>query len=361
VILLFNDRGHQVDGIRDHTRNLKRTIEKSGNLLVFEHERVPVDWRFDREILRSTGSSGDQPTAVILQYSPFCYGRWGFAPWLMTSMVRMRLRRSRPRLALNVHEPYVPVTSWRTLVMGGWQRFQLAVLRYSADVVLSSVEEWQERFARTWPSRPAHHLPVASNFPDRRAERADERRRLGATEKTIVIGALGRDHPSWMPAHVTAAANSVAAHGHDVLLLNLGAETQPLAGLDPAVRVERPGFLTAAEVGARIAACDIFVSPLIDGVSTRRGTVMAALQHGVPVVGTEGPLTDTVLREARGALTLVPVDRPDELAGAALALASSTSSREAGGVEARALYERCFDWPIVANRLLDALQAVEPE
>ena len=66
--------------------------------------------------------------AVLVQYNPFSYGRWGFAPWLVALTWALRLRRREPRIALMVHEPYVPMITWRSTVMGLWQRAQLRLL-----------------------------------------------------------------------------------------------------------------------------------------------------------------------------------------------------------------------------------------
>jgi glycosyltransferase involved in cell wall biosynthesis len=89
---------------------------------------------------------------------------------------------------------------------------------------------------------------------------------------------------------------------------------------------------------------------------------MAALQHAVPVVGTSGRLTDSVLAQATDALTLVPVDRPDLFGDAVVELAQSPDDADRRGRTGRALYESTFDWPVIAGRLLQAfeLESVQP-
>ncbi len=41
-------------------------------------------------------------------------------------------------------------------------------------------------------------------------------------------------------------------------------------------------------VAEAIAAMDIMLNPFTDGISTRRGSALAALQQGVPLVTTKG-------------------------------------------------------------------------
>ena len=111
-----------------------------------------------------------------------------------------------------------------------------------------------------------------------------------------MLGCLGRDHWAWLGDYVVEAANAIAASGRPVTLFNLGAEAPPLRGLEAGIEVLTPGFLDAEIFAARLAATDVFLVPTVDGASTRRGSLMAALQHGLPVLATDGDLTDGVLR-----------------------------------------------------------------
>jgi len=67
-----------------------------------------------------------------------------------------------------------------------------------------------------------------------------------------------------------------------------------IARYDLGDRVIRTGFVTPEEVSAHLLACEAIVLPYRDGVSFRRGTFMAALAHGCPVITTQPafPLPD---------------------------------------------------------------------
>jgi glycosyltransferase involved in cell wall biosynthesis len=359
VTVVHGDRGLAVDGIRDHGGRL--VTELARRRLSARELRLPVCRRRggSRQMWRALRRSRPG-TAIVVQYSPFCYGRWGFAPWLPAMLIATRSRRRsrRPLLAVMIHEPYVPMSGWRWALMGSWQRLQLGAVRLGADAVFTSIEPWVNELAGQPPRGPVVHLPVGSNFPDGRAQREQQRRRLGIEPNAIVLSCLGTDHPGWLPDYVAAAADAVAAAGSaPPVLLNLGAQAPALGGLDPRVEVRRPGYLTAPELAASLAASDLFLLPLVDGVSTRRGALMAALQHGLPVVGTAGPLTDSILRRAAPALRLTTVGDRGAFAAAAAALAHDPAARAEAGAAARALYESEFDWPVIADRLLAELAA----
>jgi glycosyltransferase involved in cell wall biosynthesis len=311
-------------------------------------------WPRRRRWLRRRRASAESWDVVLLQYNPFLYGRYGFAPWLVWKLARLHMRWRRPRIALMVHEPYVPMRGWRWTLMGLWQRTQLAMLRRSSDVVFASIEAWTERLHRQSPSRPTAHLPVGSNLPDRRCEREEARRLLGAADGELVIATFSSGHPSHDLGLVEAALRALTERGRECVFLALGDGARLPLGLPRGVRVERPGELPGEELAARLAAADIFMAPLIDGISTRRTTAMAALQHGLPIVATDGPLTDRVFRGFPDAVGLVPVGHPARFAAEVVRLADQPAVRAALGRAGERLYQSELDWPVAARRLLSA-------
>ena len=357
LILLHSDRGRAVDGIRDHSRFLAQELSRrSIQVRMGAPQGGPngagaAAWA--RAIYRLRGAGPG--SAVVLQYMPFCFARWGFAPWLPLYLLALRLQSRRPTIAIVVHEPYVPMISWQWVLMGLWQRLQLFALRATADVLFTSIDLWARTLEKPPPRRPVQRLPVGSNFPDRRSKRDDARVRLGFDEGTIVLATIGRDHPVWRREYVVAAVNAIAESGRAVELLSLGGEAPELVGLDAAVAVHRPGYLEDDELAENLAAADMFLAPLLDGVSTKRGTLMAALQHGLPVVGTVGPMTDPILRDSREALRLTEVRDPDSFADSAVQLAEDEVARMSAATAARQLYESHFSWPVIASELIEAL------
>jgi glycosyltransferase involved in cell wall biosynthesis len=266
----------------------------------------------------------------------------------------MLLRRTRPdvRQAVMVHEPFVRINSVKSLVMGTWQRLQLRAVLSGADVVMVTTSSWI-------PLLPAHchavAVPAGSNLPDRRERRESQRRALGVGGDTLVLATFGTDHPSRLLDHVVAAANAVAAHRQPVTLQCLGAGTLALHGLDPAVVVHRPGRQSIDDLATELSAADIFLAPFADGLSTRRTTLMAALQHALPVVGTAGRLTEPDLRAEDAAIHWVASGDRKRFADAALVVAEDAALRQQCGVAARALYDRRFSWELIARVILGAL------
>jgi glycosyltransferase involved in cell wall biosynthesis len=328
-----------VDGIRDYADCLAASLRDRGLDVEVDHDRPDAR---DADV-------------VLVQYNPFSYGKRGFAPWLPPTLRDLRRRTPRPRVCLIVHETYVPAENWRWAIMGAWQRRQLKQLLALSDVVFATIETRVRELANLGAPRPVEYLPVGSNLPDMRHVRTAARERLGIVTEALAIGAFGTGHPARRTNDIARAAISAAACGVEVVVLNLGAGAPPIDDVPPTVRVITPGRLDAAAVAEHLAAADMFVAPYLDGVSTRRTTVMAALQHGLPVVGTDGPLTDDLLRESRDALVLVPVADRERMDDAIQGLVLSGEDRQMRAAAARALFERCFDWPVITSKLMSAL------
>ena len=120
-------------------------------------------------------------------------------------------------------------------------------------------------------------------------------------------------------------------------------------------RVIRTGYLPEAETSAALLACDVMALPYRDGVSLRRGTLMAALAHGRAIVSTTSDTQPDELRAGED-IVLVAPDAPEQLAQALLELSREPHRRARLGEGARALAAR-FGWEAIAARTVDVLAA----
>lgn len=360
IVLAYRPARRAGDGILDHRAILAEELRTRPGVQV-ELADVGPDWAY-----REPAASVRTADAVVFEYEAFAYGRWGVAPWLVAAMRRVRRRPPGPVVAVVVHELYanepnvrMPDLGWRWKAIGVWQRLQLEAVRRNADVLCVSVGAWAAELGRRRPPRRVAHLPVGSNLPDMSAHRADGREGLGAAEQTLVVALFGTGHPSQLVTYLPPAINAIADEGHRVIALNLGAGAPALGGIRADVEVVSPGRLDAEPLARLLSAGDLFLGPWVDGASTRRTTLMAALQHRLAVVATDGPLTDPVLREG-GALRLVPAGQPERFAALAQELAREGSARRQAAERGHALFERAFTWPVIASALLEALGAARP-
>jgi glycosyltransferase involved in cell wall biosynthesis len=356
LLFVYPEPAARVDGIRDYAARAVEQLRVEGEDAALLHpDRGP---RLGPTIVSAVGRRDH--VAILVQYNPFAWGRWGFAPFLVVALALLRAARPRARVLLVVHEGYVPIRGWRSLLMGGWQRMQLRILLSLAHGAVATTGRLTAELSRAWPRRRVDHLPVGSNLPDERDSRAHGRELSGYTGQ-LVIASFSAGHETHLPTHVAGAAEAVArATDEPVVLLQLGSNNPSPSDVLAVSRQVAPGYLEDAELARALATADIFLAPFSDGATTRRTTLMAALQHGIATVTTVSDSTESVLRED-GTLALAAVDDIDGFAAQAVRVATDRSAREQHAHNGRALYEHCFSWPIVCAGLRSTIAAISRE
>ncbi|HSM54689.1 MAG TPA: glycosyltransferase family 4 protein [Candidatus Sulfomarinibacteraceae bacterium] len=111
-------------------------------------------------------------------------------------------------------------------------------------------------------------------------------------------------------------------------------------------RVHWTGFVPDELVSAHMAAADLMVLPYRDGVSLRRGTLMAALAHGRPIISTEPELPVHELEHGRN-IWLAPKADHEALASAITRLREAPDLRKKLG-QAAAQSAQQFTWESIA-------------
>lgn len=360
------------DGIGDYTASLAGEMAASHQVSALTSHNYPFDplpgvsieplFRIgDPKSFDALDSwaHAEAPDWMILQYQCFAYGRRGLNLRLPRVMGRIARRAGKTRFALMVHEPSILTTDLRAKIMRSYQLWQLRSLGRSAHAVFFSIDAWRRQYGPWFPRGQNFHLPVMSNIPRLDTDRAAIRKELGLSEKDFAIGLFGYAHVSRALHRTHDAARGARQAGLNPVLLYIGAEGHTVRQALGDLAFLDQGALSRAEVSRRFAAMDLYVSAFADGISTRRTSLMTALQHGVPVVGTTGALTDSVLAEQRDkAIRLVPIEDGEGLAQIVRELAADPAGRETLGQEGRRFYERTFAPPVVARRQIEILEGV---
>ncbi len=305
-----------------------------------------------------------RPDWLLVQYVPHMYGRGGIN--LALPLLLWWWRRRAGAIVLLIHELYLPWSlAPRRLLAAVIQRLMLAMSILAARHVGVSTEVWRRRLAHLFPFRRScfHHLPTPSNIPPvpmSPPERVSLRRQLGVAPDEILLGFFGTLHDSKLIDYLGESLQALLARGHRARLLCIGPTPSELLralnGIDASwrERVLGTGYLSAEEVSRYLSAIDLFLLPLIDGVSSRRSSLMAALSHRIPVVATVGPGTDPVLAR-RAALALSPVGDKAAFVAQVLALVDDPERRHRVGMGGWDLYRTEFSWSVVTDRLLRLL------
>lgn len=222
---------------------------------------------------------------------------------------------------------------------------------------------------RQWRSNAAL-IPIGSNIPAAsRADAGSVRARYGIPDGATLLTTFGLLNQSKGIDTVIDALGLLKRQGMDARLLLIGAGTganDPTnrgtqAALDAQIAatgltgaVTRTGPLPPAEVARALAASDACLLPYRDGASPRRGSLLAALAQGIPVVTTT-PATHVYdgLPEPRDgdAALFVPPGDNRALADAARRIMDDAplAARLRSGAAA---YAARFTWPAIAAQTL---------
>ena len=151
-----------------------------------------------------------------------------------------------------------------------------------------------------------------------------------------------------------AAAAIARVSSQPVVLLLLGNKNALPVEVPLVERTVTPGYLDERSLARALAAADLFLAPFSDGASTRRGSLMAALQHGVATITTRSDKTEAALADSN-AMVLTPAGDAASFARQAAVVAADATLRRTHAIAGQQLYERCFSWPVVCVRLRDVI------
>ena len=303
------------------------------------------------------------PRRLLVQWVPHGYGyramNLPFCLWLWN-----RATQHRDRVEIVVHEPYLAFTrrSWKQTSVALAHRLMTMVLLNVAHRIWVSIPAWEAHWRPYTLGRRMEFnwLPVVSNVPvlDDPAGVKKIRARV-APAGGLILGHFGTydRHVAALLKRSVPALLARDRTGLAVLLLGRGSESMrdALIRRHPQLSgsLHAAGTLTASDLSRHISACDVMMQPYMDGVSSRRGSVMAALSHGVPVVTTSGRLTESLWAES-GALALAPAEDVAALVKETERLLRDREARCRMGAAGRALYDERFDLRRIVAALREA-------
>ncbi len=332
-------------------------------------------WGSWRTILRMAEEM--KADVLNVQYQAAAYG---MHPAINLLPLRLRARKHRPRVVVTFHDLKVPYLLPKAGRVRWW--VVLALAHWSDAVIVTNAEDL-ETLAPYSLSPAPYLIPIGSNIepaPPSDYDRDAWRARWGVGPEDILLSYFGFLNESKGGETLMRALDGVVKKGYRARLLMVGGKwgsSDPtnvayaqrvealIDELGLSERVMWTGYTPPEEVSANLLASDICVLPYRDGASFRRGSFMAALVHGLPIVTTSaGPLAADLesaahlpsLRDGENVL-LVPPDDTAVLAEAIARLADSPELRQRLGQGAKEM-SAAFGWDRIAEQTLEVYHAI---
>jgi glycosyltransferase involved in cell wall biosynthesis len=299
------------------------------------------------------------PRRLLVQWVPHGFGYHSMNVWFC---VWLAMRAwSGDDVELMVHEPYLEFRRGplRHTAMALVHRVMTILLLAAARKVWMSIPAWESRLRPYALGRaiPMQWLPVPGCVGDRAAVPAAAiRLRYAPVRQPLLahFGSYGSAVTRLLEERLPPLMDGPLTPS--LLLLGSGSDQfrDVLLEKHPSwkTRVHAAGYLPAADLSAHIAACDVFVQPYPDGITSRRTSAMVCLSHAKPVVTTSGHLTEPLWAET-GAVTAVDVDDPAAFTAAVTDLLGRDDARRVLGLRGQHVYVEHFS----VTRVVDALRA----
>ena len=212
-------------------------------------------------------------------------------------------------------------------------------------------------------SLQAKMIPIGSNILSAKAMTSAELRQKHALEKEdFILGFFGFINHSKGVDTLLHALKKI--NDDNIKLLLIGGRTgasdstnityadeidRLITELELQQQVIWTGYVTEEEVSGYLQLADILTLPFRDGASFRRGSLMAAIEQGRPIITTQPALDIPEFNS--NSMMLVPADNPAELAQAITTLMQSSEKRQQLQANVKDLRKH-FDWNTIAQETL---------
>ena len=359
-VAILGWRDEPTDAVLEYCEYLRDALKQQGIALELFRVRWPgLGWRRALDELREkvTCSRG---AWFILQYTALTWSRRGFS-WRVLSVLRI-LKKSGARCAVMFHdsEGY----PGNRLVDRVRRFVQIRTMRRSlqlADVAIVNVPPENLPWLPAG-SRNTVLIPVGANLPSPESAWSQEPIPEGQPPR-VAIFSLSPGRAGEEEIQTIAEAASYTAHkagGLCLVMLGRNSEAgaillkRKLAGAP--VEIDVRGLLPADEIVRVLASCNVML--FVRGpISSRRGSAIAGIACGLPIVAQEGWETGWPITEA--GVVLVPEASKEGFGPALLRVLSDKSYRALLAARSRTAQERYFSWRAIANQYAQVLRKNE--
>jgi glycosyltransferase involved in cell wall biosynthesis len=352
-VALLGREDQPTDALEDYCKLLAQSLHKRGySLEIFRVLWAEQGWR--RALKDANKRFAEERGGwVLVQYTPLAWSRRGF-PLRFARMIE-GLKGAGIHVLIVFHDP--EPFGGRRFRDRLRRRVQLAVMRRAAqlaDKIVSTISPDRVAWMQDPPIRAKTLLlPVGSNLPvvPRKAQRPGKR-----IPEIIVFGFSNLASETSMIAWVLARAAEVMGSLH-LTVFGRGAKVAatlllPLLAGTP-VELEDFGILESERAGSLLANADVqlFVR---SGLSTRRGSGIAGIACGLPIIGFSDGETAFPITEA--GVRLVPMGDREGLVRELVLVLKQQTLRETLRQRNLEATERYFSWDRIADSYLAFLR-----
>ncbi|GAC1678126.1 MAG: glycosyltransferase family 4 protein [Candidatus Acidiferrum sp.] len=308
-----------------------------------------------RELRRQSASWRGQ--WVFVQYNALAWSSRGF-PLRLRKVLKV-LRQSGARIGVVFHdvEPYGGSRLIDKLRRAAQLHTMRAALRF-ADLSVFTIPMDKISWLQKATANTAF-IPVGANLPPTSPAATNQPSAPGGRLRVAVFGITGGATGLRESAEIVHAVRAAAAKTPALQLFAFGRHADDRGSLlreglrDLPVDVLVEGVLPASRVAQELSSSDVLL--FVRGqISSRRGSAIAGIACGLPVIAYPGPETAPPITEA--GVVLVSQADPAELGAALTRVFTDQAYRASLAARSVAAQQKYFSWKAIASRYAEELR-----
>jgi glycosyltransferase involved in cell wall biosynthesis len=289
----------------------------------------------------------------LLQYTALGWSQRGF-PWRFLGLLK-RLKKDGARCAVVFHD--METYPGERLVDRVRKWVQLHAMRKAArlaEVTILTVPREKIPWLDATTAN-AVFIPVGANLPEPEKAWPKPGVKEGAPPAVAVFAITGGDKGKEEAQAIADAALFASAQIGPLRVVLLGRNSDSAKTyLDERfrgtrVRIEVLGLLPAEKVVEALGACDVLLFVRAP-ISSRRGSAIAGIACGLPVIAQEG--WETAAPITLAGIAFIPAGEKREWGPALLRVLTDTEYRAALAARSRAAQTQYFSWDAIASQYL---------
>jgi glycosyltransferase involved in cell wall biosynthesis len=357
ITALLGRRDEPTDAVEEYCRYLGGALRAHG----FEPEVVRVSWaeRGWSSALRELAQQAVDWRGrwVCVQYTALAWSARGF-PLQFVRILNL-LRRAGTRVAVVYHDPGpFPGTRYVDQFRRAVQRYVMRQSLRCSELAIFTVPLNNVSWLGL-PSSKAVFIPVGANLPINTFNEEKTYKAPPDVLRVAVFGITGGDRGREESARIADVLRFVSARIGKLELHAFGRQADAFESIlceslrDAQVDVLVKGVLPPEEVVRELNSADalLFVR---GAISTRRGSAIAGIACGLPVIAQRGAETSGPVEEA--GVVMVSGDKPAEFGEALLQVLIDPVYRAQLAESSRRAHRKYFSWQRIAEHYVEELQ-----
>jgi glycosyltransferase involved in cell wall biosynthesis len=356
-VALLGRRDTPTDAVEEYCRFLAAALTVHG----YEMEIARVAWA-ERgwaaalaELKRD--ALGWRGAPVLVQYTALAWSRRGFPLRVLRVLDILRDAGARVGVVFHDAEPFAGARVVDRLRRRAQLRVMREALRRARPVIFTLALDHVSWLPKQFGG--AKFIPVGANLPEVAGLSRGPRVGAGDAGLTVaVFGVTGGAHGQAEIREIVESVRFAAERVRNLRLVVMGRNAQSAeqdfqrALRGAAVELRVLGVLPAAEIAE--VMCQASVLLFVRGeISTRRGSAIAGIACGLPIVAFAGAETASPITEA--GLALYWREQGGDLSRVLLKVLAEPEYRASLAARSRAAQERYFSWSAIAAAYVQTL------